>query len=94
MSAEQKSQVSSLSSFIWSIADELWGDFKHTDFARMIVPLLLLRRLECVLELTSPRTSGKGRIRGLFHRPRALPFYSEFNYKSAQVWKLCKTINR
>jgi len=50
MSAEQKSQVSSLSSFIWSIADELWGDFKHTDFARIIVPLLLLRRLECVLE--------------------------------------------
>ena len=41
-----------LSSFIWKIADDLWGDFKHTDFARIIIPLLLLRRLECVLEST------------------------------------------
>lgn len=43
---------STLSSFIWKIADDLWGDFKHTDFARIIIPLLLLRRLECVLEPT------------------------------------------
>lgn len=50
MDSSNKQQVSSLSSFIWSIADELWGDFKHTDFARIIIPLLLLRRLECVLE--------------------------------------------
>ena len=47
---DNKQQVTSLSSFIWNIADELWGDFKHTDFARIIVPFLLLRRLECVLE--------------------------------------------
>jgi type I restriction enzyme R subunit len=42
----------SLSSFIWKIANVLWGDFKHTDFARIIIPFLLLRRLECVLEPT------------------------------------------
>lgn len=41
-----------LSGFIWKAANELWGDFKHTDFARIIIPLLLLRRLECVLEPT------------------------------------------
>jgi type I restriction enzyme M protein len=34
------------------VADDLWGDFKHTDFSRIILPLLLLRRLECVLEPT------------------------------------------
>jgi type I restriction enzyme M protein len=44
-----------LSNFIWKIADDLWGDFKHTDFARIIIPLLLLRRLECVLEPTKAR---------------------------------------
>ena len=47
-----REQTTSLSSFIWNIADELWGDFKHTDFARIIIPMLLLRRLECVLENT------------------------------------------
>lgn len=44
------SDSTTLSNFIWKVADDLWGDFKHTDFARIIVPLLLLRRLECVLE--------------------------------------------
>lgn len=45
-----KKEQQSLSSFIWKVADDLWGDFKHTDFSRIILPLLLLRRLECVLE--------------------------------------------
>jgi len=44
--------VTTLSSFIWKVADDLWGDFKHTDFSRIIIPFLLLRRLECVLEPT------------------------------------------
>ncbi len=52
LDTKDKAQSDSLSSFIWSVADELWGDFKHTDFARIIIPLLLLRRLECVLEPT------------------------------------------
>src|SRR5690606_31724523 len=44
-----------LSSNIWDIANLLWGDFKHTDFARIIIPFLLLRRLECVLEATKDK---------------------------------------
>lgn len=53
MSEELKTkEVSNLSSFIWKIADNLWGDFTHSDFDRIIMPLLLLRRLECVLEET------------------------------------------
>ena len=45
-------EESGLSNFIWKVAEDLWGDFKHTDFARIMIPLLLLRRLECVLEPT------------------------------------------
>lgn len=52
MDKQNKEQASSLSSFIWKVADDLWGDFKHVDFARIMIPLLLLRRLECVLEPT------------------------------------------
>lgn len=48
----QKNEISNLTSFIWNIADSLWGDFTHSDFDRIIMPLLLLRRLECVLEAT------------------------------------------
>lgn len=42
----------SLVDFIWKNADDLWGDFKHTDFGKIILPFTLLRRLECVLEPT------------------------------------------
>ncbi|WP_404360783.1 N-6 DNA methylase [Methylotuvimicrobium sp. KM1] len=52
MDSIKTSDSTTLSNFIWKIADDLWGDFKHTDFARIIIPLLLLRRLECVLEPT------------------------------------------
>lgn len=50
--AKQTQTSINLSNRIWSVANDLWGDFKHTDFARIVLPLLLLRRLECVLEPT------------------------------------------
>jgi type I restriction enzyme M protein len=36
--------------FIWSVADLLRGDFKQSQYGRVILPFTLLRRLECVLE--------------------------------------------
>lgn len=50
--AEQTGSGASLASFIWTNAEDLWGDFKHTDFGKIILPFTLLRRLECVLEPT------------------------------------------
>lgn len=41
-----------LADFIWKNADDLWGDFQHVDFGKIILPFTLLRRLECVLEPT------------------------------------------
>lgn len=38
--------------FIWSVADLLRGDFKQSQYGRVILPFTLLRRLECVLELS------------------------------------------
>lgn len=38
--------------FIWSVADLLRGDFKRSEYGRVILPFTLLRRLECVLEST------------------------------------------
>lgn len=55
MEVVKTNDSTTLSNFIWKMADELWGDFKHTDFARIIIPLLLLRRLECVLEPTKEK---------------------------------------
>jgi len=42
----------SLSALIWSTADLLRGDYKQSDYGKIILPFTLLRRLECVLEAT------------------------------------------
>jgi len=49
---ELAGSAASLADFIWKNAEDLWGDFKHTDFGKIILPFTLLRRLECVLEPT------------------------------------------
>ena len=41
-----------LSSFIWSVADLLRGDYKQSDYGKVILPFTVLRRLDCVLEAT------------------------------------------
>ncbi len=39
-----------LSSFIWSVADLLRGDYKQSEYGKVILPFTVLRRLDCVLE--------------------------------------------
>ena len=41
-----------LASFLWSVADILRGDYKPADYGKVILPFVLLRRLDCVLEGT------------------------------------------
>ena len=43
-----------LSSFIWSVADLLRGDFKQSDYGKVILPFTVLRRIDCVLDATKP----------------------------------------
>jgi type I restriction enzyme M protein len=57
----------SLSSFIWSVADLLRGDYKQSDYGKVILPFTVLRRLDCVLAATKPavlaefeKRSGEG----------------------------------
>ena len=41
-----------LSSFIWSVADLLRGDYKQSEYGKVILPMTVLRRLDSVLEPT------------------------------------------
>src|SRR6476620_11797544 len=41
-----------LSSFIWSVADLLRGNYKQSEYGKVILPFTVLRRLDCVLEAT------------------------------------------
>jgi type I restriction enzyme M protein len=50
---------SQTAAFIWSVADLLRGDFKQSQYGRIILPFTLLRRLECVLEKSKPAVLAK-----------------------------------
>jgi type I restriction enzyme M protein len=43
---------SEITSFIWSVADLLRGDYKQADYGKVILPFTVLRRLDCVLDET------------------------------------------
>jgi type I restriction enzyme M protein len=43
-----------LSSFIWSVADLLRGDYKQSEYGKVILPFTVLRRLDCVLDGSKP----------------------------------------
>jgi type I restriction enzyme M protein len=47
--------ASPLSDLIWSVADLLRGDYKQSDYGKVILPFTLLRRLDCVLEPTKEK---------------------------------------
>ncbi len=77
-----------LADFIWKNADDLWGNFKHVDFGKVILPFTLLRRLECVLEPTRDQvreTVKKMKDSGIdldviLRTQTGYPFYNTSNY--------------
>src|SRR3954466_12646477 len=50
--------------FIWSVADLLRGDYKQSEYGKVILPLTVLRRLDCVLEPT------KAQVLDRYEQPR------------------------
>jgi type I restriction enzyme M protein len=45
--------------FIWSVADLLRGDYKQSEYGKVILPLTVIRRLDCVLEPTKEAVLAK-----------------------------------
>jgi len=68
--------------FIWSVADLLRGDYKPHDYGKVILPLTVLRRLDCVLEPTKVEVlkQAKG-LKGeaadiVLRKVTGVPFYN------------------
>ncbi len=45
--------------FIWSVADLLRGDYKQSEYGKVVLPLTVIRRLDCVLEPTKAAVLAK-----------------------------------
>lgn len=78
--------------FIWSIADLLRGDYKQAEYGQVILPLTVLRRLDCVLEPTKQTVlDNLQKVKGLsldaaeavLKRKAKLTFFnkSKFNFQ-------------
>lgn len=61
--SENGRTTTNLSSFIWSVADLLRGDYKRSDFGKVILPFTVLRRLDCVLEATKAEVLAEKKLR-------------------------------
>ena len=78
--------AASQADFIWKNAEDLWGDFKHTDFGKIILPFTLLRRLECALEPTREavrkayRSFKEADVDPILRSTANYPFYNTFEY--------------
>ncbi|MBD2653637.1 SAM-dependent DNA methyltransferase [Synechocystis sp. FACHB-383] len=51
-------QPSDKGELIWSVADLLRGDYKQSDYGKVILPMTVLRRLDCVLQPTKEKVLG------------------------------------
>ncbi len=82
MSAETHSQ---LASFIWSICNLLRGPYKRNEYRKVILPLTVLRRFDCLLAPTKAevlaehakiKTKPETVVRSLLERVTGRPFYN------------------
>ena len=77
-----------LSSFIWSVADLLRGDYKQSEYGKVILPFTVLRRLDCVLEATKPAVLfelAKREKAGLNPEPFLLRRSGQFFYNTSPL---------
>jgi len=72
-------------SFIWGVADLLRGPYKPAQYGRVILPLTVLRRLDCVLEPTKEKVLAKakslkggkvGNVEPILSRVAKVPFHN------------------
>lgn len=78
-----------LVSFIWDVADLLRGPYRPPEYRKVMLPMTVLRRLDCVLERTKDQVLAKQRelkgkppqlVHKLLLRAAKQPFYNTSRY--------------
>src|SRR5436190_7274584 len=104
MTAETHSQ---LASFIWGICNLLRGPYKRNEYRKVILPLTVLRRFDCLLEPTKEVVLARqaefaGRpeaiVRSVLEKAAGRPFYNlsrlDFGRLLADPNQLAPNLNR
>ncbi|WKK25398.1 class I SAM-dependent DNA methyltransferase [Streptomyces olivoreticuli] len=84
--------MSTLGSFIWSIADQLRGPYRPNQYGTVILPFTILRRLDCVLEPDraavrelAARYENPNRLKVEVKKATGRAFYNTSNYEFANL---------
>ncbi|MFB7867142.1 N-6 DNA methylase [Streptomyces sp. NPDC056069] len=84
--------MSTLGSFIWSIADQLRGPYRPNQYGTVILPFTILRRLDCVLEPDravvrdlAARYANPNRLKIEVKKVTGRTFYNTSNYAFANL---------
>ncbi len=84
--------LSTLGSFIWSIADQLRGPYRPNQYGNVILPLTILRRLDCILEPDrdsvrelATRFDNPNRLKVEVKKATGRSFYNTSNFSLANL---------
>lgn len=84
--------MSTLGSFIWSIADQLRGPYRPNQYGNVILPLTILRRLDCILDPDresmrdlAAKYDNPNRLKVEVKKATGRPFYNTSNYSFANL---------
>ncbi|MCX5397179.1 class I SAM-dependent DNA methyltransferase [Streptomyces sp. NBC_00102] len=84
--------MSTLGSFIWSLADRLRGPYRPNQYGTVILPFTILRRLDCILEPDratvrelAARHENPNRLKVEVKKATGRTFYNTSNYEFANL---------
>ena len=82
------------SSFIWGVADKLRGTYRRADYGKVILPFVVLRRLDCVLESTKGQVleAAAKTLEGNVARDFTLQKLSGYSFYNTSPYDLTKAM--
>jgi type I restriction enzyme M protein len=92
---------SEIAGFIWSIANHLRGPYHRHEYKKVILPLVVIRRFDCVLaptkqkvvaEFTRLKTSATMNVAPMLYRAAGVPFYNISKMDFAKLLDDNKTV--
>jgi len=101
-----KSKLDNLANEIWKSAERLRGKFKAYEYQNVVLPIIVIRRLECVLlkwreqKAAEIRKSQSGRteqeicslVKKLEQNPQQAPFYNKTDWTLRKVYEEDQTL--
>jgi type I restriction enzyme M protein len=94
-SGSDSATIKNHAAFIWSVADLLRGDYKQSEYGKVILPLTVIRRLDCVLEPTKAKVlavHGKFGDRAPLLRAAAGNDYAENEFYNTSPLTLARVL--